>query len=165
MPLKALEIKLEDTLRETVAECLQRFWNHVKIMPRADDCWEWNTQGKARPQFSYKGKMVQAARFSYLIVRGDPGSSNVLHTCDNGQCVNPSHLFLGTHLDNMRDRNRKGRARGGQANAILTEEKVREMRKLHIPHVVSYRMLGEMFGVSTCNAMKVVRRIYWKNVI
>lgn len=55
-----------------------------------------------------------AHRAAWVAARGPiPNGLFVCHACDNRVCVNVAHLFLGTHQDNMRDRNAKGRqARG-----------------------------------------------------
>jgi hypothetical protein len=76
-------------------------------------CWLWvgqcwsNGYGYVR----YNGKAESAHRYIYRLYKGefDP-SLDMLHHCDVPSCVNPDHLFLGTHTDNMRDMHKKGRA-------------------------------------------------------
>ncbi len=75
------------------------------------------------------GKSVYkpAHRASYELTYGPiPDGLDVLHRCDNPPCVNPAHLFLGTHAENMVDRNTKGRQARGERHphAKLTAEDV-----------------------------------------
>lgn len=97
-----------------------RFWRHV-VKRGDDDCWEW--QGR-RDRSRYgqistgDGRHTGTHRVSWELTRGAPGELNVLHKCDNPPCVNPRHLFVGTHTDNMRDARDKGRLRN--ANSTKT---------------------------------------------
>ena len=78
------------------------------------DCWNWsgNTSGNGYGRIRHKGRYICAHRASYIVRIGEiPDGLLVLHKCDNRGCVNPDHLFLGTHKDNMQDMLSKGRGR------------------------------------------------------
>ena len=82
------------------------------LCERVGECLEWrghrNKHGYGVKRFNKKTML--AHRVSYLISNGDiPDLMCVLHRCDNPCCVEPSHLWLGTHQDNMDDMNEKGR--------------------------------------------------------
>lgn len=84
----------------------ERFWANVNVGTE-DECWTWTGQSGAGGYGVMKmnGKAVKAHRVSYLLSHDElPHDLDVLHSCDNPSCVNPKHLRLGTHTDNMRDR-------------------------------------------------------------
>lgn len=88
----------------------KRFWKHVNKLSK-DECWEFipHKPGKYG-SFSINSKHISAHRFSYELHNGPiPDELWVLHKCDNPPCVNPNHLFLGTHQDNVDDMVKKGR--------------------------------------------------------
>jgi len=77
-----------------------------------DDCWLWRggVGGNGYGAFvTAECRFNPAHRFSYELANGPiPKGMHVLHRCDVPLCVNPAHLFLGTHADNMRDLKEKG---------------------------------------------------------
>lgn len=139
-------------------------------------CWLWmasvNNRGYGLLQTAeFKG---YAHRFSYREFCGEiPAGMHVCHRCDTPSCVNPSHLFLGSAQDNMRDCVRKGRhasrnpktryAKGVRcARAKLSEDNVRSIRALR--GTASQRDLARRFGV-TKNAIKLIlQNKTWRHV-
>jgi len=92
-------------------QAIDRFWSKV-AKAGAGDCWPWSasTVRGGYGKFSIESRYVQAHRLSWVLAHGQiSGALLVLHRCDNPPCVNPSHLFLGTHLDNVIDMYAKGR--------------------------------------------------------
>lgn len=152
----------------------ERFWSFVdRNGPRqsgmADCCWVWrgSLHYKGYGQFR-DGHMVKAHVFSYELHYGTiPADGNhygrkfVLHHCDNPSCVRPSHLFLGTHQDNMDDMMQKGR-RGTPSSAKLTRSKVRSIREMYDSGKYSQIELGKLFGVDRNTIGSIVRMKTWK---
>ena len=135
----------------------------------ANGCWEWQgTRSRGYGKFSLGGKLCRAHRFSWELAHGRPvpDGMNVLHHCDNPPCVRPSHLFIGTHSDNMLDSFAKGRKdmRGANGhNARLRREDVLEIRRLHSAGATQV-VLSRMFRTARSNIGYIVRRETWTEV-
>ena len=96
---------------------VERLLRKVTPNPRTG-CWTWSggTDRGGYGKFSLKGQGTSAHRASYRILVGPiPGGLEVRHKCDNPPCVNPGHLELGTHADNMRDMAERGRGVGANS--------------------------------------------------
>lgn len=124
-----------------------RFWKKVNDGIRLPDdvCWPWTG---ARTRLGYgnfwdgtytdsnQPRMVEAHRWAFSHFIQAPGELHVLHSCDNRWCVNYIRcLHIGTHLENMRERDARGRGRMPERRGFVrghgrrfTAEEVRSMR-------------------------------------
>lgn len=143
------------------------FWRHVR---KTDKCWIWTggKSGRRYGKFNLRGAHLKAHRFAYEYLKGPiPEGLHVLHSCDNGLCVNPKHLFVGTHVDNMKDRTAKHRERPlkGEANhlAKLTAEKVIEIRKKYSEGERQVDIANQ-FQIDQTHVSKIVTRLAWKHI-
>uniref|UniRef100_C6BBU3 Putative bacteriophage-related protein n=1 Tax=Ralstonia pickettii (strain 12D) TaxID=428406 RepID=C6BBU3_RALP1 len=117
-------------------------------------------------------KAVLAHRLAFVEKHGlalsDIDGQFVRHKCDNPACVNPDHLELGTHQDNMRDmveRNRQ--ARGERKGRVkLTEQQVLWVRKVYAPFSQEFSTvkLARMLGVSPAHIWRIVRGKLWTHI-
>lgn len=159
---KAAKKILSDTWEE-------RFFGNISYIDGQGpdgSCWEWSGD---RSEDGYgrftspKYNTVQAHRMSYILHIGDFNRKLlVCHTCDNPPCVNPAHLFLGTHWDNAKDKVNKGRQL--KTSSKLTEEMVIEIRKLYDTNTYVQRTLADMYGVSIYAIADIIKRNSWKDV-
>lgn len=141
---------------------IRRFWSKVDIRG-PDDCWVWKAGrfDSGYGVFTIKRRNVRAHRFAYEIANG-PTDLCVLHKCDNPPCCNPAHLWEGTELENVHDRDRKGRNCKGEdhPNAKLTPSAVRMIRSDPRGHVVVARAMN----VSRSLVQKIRQGKAWSHV-
>jgi hypothetical protein len=108
-----------------------RFWAKVR-RSGPDACWPWvgSQMSRGYGQFMLNGRPEGAHRVAWALLHGPiPDGKHVLHHCDVRRCCNAeTHLFLGTHLDNMQDAARKGRLHVQRPKRHkVTDEQVEEM--------------------------------------
>jgi hypothetical protein len=152
----------------------QRF--HQRYEWCMTDCWNW-TASKTKGGYGNIGWMFDKTRYNVLSHRLSyelynspiPNDMVVRHMCDNPSCVNPNHLILGTQQDNTRDmfaRNRDNKAVGEkQAQSVLTESQVSEIRDKYIPGKYSMTKLAEEYGVWHSTIRLIVRNITWTHLL
>ncbi len=150
-----------------------RFWSKVN---KTSGCWNWRASRDSHGygRFSLNGRgagPVAAHRVSWVLEHGEIDGAEVCHSCDNPACVNPNHLFIGTHSENMKDAQAKGRmkikskGKPGSRHSLakLTEMQVLEMRKMKAAGVKN-RRIAEFFGVCYSAAQKITTGKLWKHV-
>jgi hypothetical protein len=153
-------------------------------------CWPWTGSRLKGSGYGligeggHRGRVLRANRVAYELANGPiPSGLEVRHACDNPPCVNPKHLVLGTHAQNMADMAKRGRSarwgkvRGEQhplrrnpelaargertAAAKLTEQSVREIRASS----ESNMKLARKYGVNK-RAIQFVRQgKTWRHVV
>jgi hypothetical protein len=150
-----------------------RFWAQVNkngpVHPVLKTrCWLWTgtRTGPMRYGRMYvDGVHTTAHRVAWFLETGEWPNPQALHKCDNPACVRFSHLFEGTGLDNIADRQRKKRQAKGSAvtRAKLTAVQVQSIRQMY-GIGVTQRELGSTFGVEQGTISAIVRRETWKHL-
>jgi hypothetical protein len=170
-------VRVEPAIQPTPVEI--RFWRHVDkngpVPAHAADlgpCWIWtggcNSKGYGELKWSGERGRVLAHRASWEIAFGPvPEGMKVLHRCDNPPCVRPSHLFVGTQADNVRDMASKdrGAACPGEANpnAKLSGEDVERIRK-DLAEGASASDLARRHGVTPTQIYAIKTGRSWSHV-
>lgn len=169
---------------------IEQFWASVDKSGGDEACWNWK-QAKTYGEYYLGTHKERTHRLAYNLSTGQdiPAGMEVCHTCDNPACCNPAHLFIGTHSQNMRDRDKKKRGRKagstwrglvdepiatkkpatkkcGSNNGAskLTEQDVRDIRARYATREISQRKLADEYGVHASLIGFIVRRKYWQHV-
>ncbi|WP_082647729.1 HNH endonuclease signature motif containing protein [Lysobacter antibioticus] len=142
----------------------ERALSNYTPVPEAG-CWLWlgRVCTKGYGQCIRNGRSVMAHRLFYSTHNGEiPPGQLVCHKCDTRLCVNPSHLFLGSHDENMSDMTNKGRqaSLSGSSNgrARLDEADVASIRASSEPT----RILLRRFGVSRRTIQYIRNGTTWR---
>lgn len=140
------------------------------IRDEGTGCWEWQAS-KDKDGYGgfWAGKElgkeheIRAHRASWLIHKGKiPDDSLICHTCDNPSCVNPDHLFVGTPMDNMQDKIKKGRQPQGAdyGRSPLMDCDIPKIRASVTPATD----LAIIYGVTQSTILAIKHRRKWKHV-
>jgi hypothetical protein len=157
----------------------KKLFGRIKI-GGPDECWEWMgaRQESGYGVITFDRRQWKTHRISAALKFGARALDNKLacHHCDNPPCCNPAHLFLGTHLDNNQDRERKGRGANrivallypermvhgvNHYRAKLNPEKIRKIFKLRSEGYFM-RAIGKIVGISASVVCLVLHHKAWK---
>lgn len=178
--LESLGVTTPARRSQTVSDAAA-FWAMVDCRATTE-CWPWRG-GLTRKGYGYTsisrswtdapraGRFWQAHRFAWFLANGPiPTDSNgrplhILHRCDSPPCCNPAHLFLGTNLENVRDRETKGRGgdhRGEKhGRAKLTEEQVVAIRTRRSAGETC-TALAAAFGIGKSHVSAIASNRRWR---
>ena len=141
------------------------FWARVE---KTATCWLWmgSRHKTGYGQLYWNGRTTRATHVAWESTNGPvPIGIFVLHTCDNPPCVNPDHLFLGTHLTNAQDKEFKGRGhqpRGERnSHAKLTTDQVMAIRNRYTQGSCTYGGLATEYGVGDEAIRRIVLGMTW----
>lgn len=146
----------------------ERFWGKVN---KTDTCWLW--VGSEHSDYHYgifwiNQQPFRAHVYSWYLTHGNiPPNKDVLHKCNVRLCVNPEHLYIGTALDNARDRTRAGVITGNQGEARynhkLTELQVKQIRRLYTSGITQ-EDIAKQYNVSRPLISMVCSHRIWRSV-
>ena len=170
MPIPSLYIRIRSGQLKVnnCSPAIHRFWKGVE---KTESCWLW-TLAVSHNNYgvlSVNDKTIRVHRYSYELHKGViPDKLCVCHRCDVRNCVNPDHLFLGTYADNYRDMIAKDR----QANYLLTEEDVKEIRRRYLlwKKNPTYRSkngrtaIARDYGVSKSTISDILSKRTWTKI-
>ncbi len=125
----------------------------------------FNQDGHAKAWINGEQKAMYLHRYYYELHKGKiPEGFIVRHTCDNPRCINPEHLILGTHQDNVADRVARHRSATGIKNgrAKLTEE---EVKLIFLDTTHSKAALAAQYNVDRKVIYLIKNKLMWKELI
>lgn len=130
-------------------------------------CWIWigRVSGNGYGLLKRLNKSMSAHRASYEAFCGEISDGmNILHKCDTKTCVNPDHLYQGTHIQNMQDMKNRGRGYSAFGNEFA-KRKINEEKALKIFNsTASNKETAELYGVSKTTVHRIKRKMIWRSI-
>lgn len=140
------------------------------INKQENGCWLWTGCGAGNGYGSayFNGRSEGAHRVSYKIYKGGiPDGLQINHKCDVPRCVNPDHLYAGTHQENMKDvcdRNRRQHVpkRLGEenSNSKVTKEMAHDIQVYYASKSFTQQELANMYSLSQTGISRIIRKQY-----
>lgn len=142
----------------------ERFEKFV-IRGELGECWGWSRskQPSGYGQISDGKIQMLAHRVSYELFIGPiPDGMFVCHHCDNKECTNPAHLFVGTQKDNCNDRDAKNRVQHGErhTDAKLTQDDVDNIRHL-VGMGVPKEIIAKKYDIDQRHVTRLIKGQRW----
>lgn len=151
---------------EAVKQNPQKFWSMIDVNK---SCWEWtgrlNKYGYG--QLSAGNAEILAHRAAYFLSNDSfDNSLCVLHKCDNPKCCNPSHLYQGTHAENMLDMKIKGRRKNVNTKEKNGRSKINQQIADNIRKLkkIGLRLIdiSTIYSISNSSVSRICRMENWK---
>ena len=158
----------------------ERFWSYVDKNGRENEnigkCWRWIGYKKENGygRIMIGKRFVLAHRYSYAIHNpygielGDMDGCLVCHECDNCECTNPDHLFIGDNQDNMDDKCNKGRQwkpKGEKhGRSKLNQAEVIEIRNIYKNEEITQKQLAFEYGVTQGLIYQIINNKLWSHI-
>ncbi|HAR33871.1 MAG TPA: HNH endonuclease [Desulfobacter sp.] len=163
------------TIRKRTSQIIRFFSYFIVPQDYKTEYWEWVG---AKNDFGYglimrddgSNLLSRAHRLAweYWNNKKIPDGLFILHECDNPSCVNPYHLSIGTHQENMKSMKKRERSQKccGEKNSVskLTNEEVLKIRRIRETQKLTYKEIGDLFNVSKGCVGSIINKRVWKHI-
>ena len=163
---------MHNNIKQIKIKYILKFLNNYYV-DRHSGCWIWNNKYHDNGGYGFisviinkKSTYLRAHRLSYMIYYDEiPKGMIICHICDNKLCVNPHHLFAGTHSDNMKDFANKNKIKGKKhRSSKISENIVKEILLEYFMEGLSTYKISKSKKVQQTQISRIVRGKHWKDV-
>ena len=152
-------------------DAVQKFAARLVIPDHEPEtCWPWpGYRVKGYGSFQWRGFKWRTNRFALAVTTGKCPDVFALHHCDNPPCCRPSHLYWGTHQDNIRDAVERDRVAFGERVTVskLTAAQVEDIRRTYQYGVrgCGLRQLARKHSVTMKTVQQIVKGKHWQRAL